>query len=126
MTGTESVLSDRVADDERRFIEQHGHVNEIAVGTILEYDDWQWALVCEVAADRDEPKFGFILLDEVGDHIIAQLGGAIGCREHYETVAHLRDSEHEHWTSVNYVLHNDVWQVLGPIHPEYREVADAN
>lgn len=114
-------MNELEAADEKAFVERHGHVNEIAVGTVLEYDDWQWALVTEVASDREEPMFGFILLDEVGDHIIKDLVSAVGCREHYEVVKHLRGGMHEYWTPVDYVVSDEVWAVLGPIHPDYRE-----
>ena len=105
---------------EQAFVERHGHVNEIAVGTLLEYDGWQWALVSEFAMDREKPKVGFILLDEVADYVHQRLEEAEGCRQHYHAVKHLCDSEHEYWTDVEYVITDDVWSVLGPIHPEYR------
>jgi hypothetical protein len=107
--------------EEQNFVERHGHVNEITVGTVLEYDGWQWALVTEVAQDRDEPKFGFILLDEVGDHIVQRLETCDGCRQHYEAVEHLRGGEHEFWSPVEYVVEDDIWAVLGPVHPDFRE-----
>lgn len=106
---------------ERRFVERHGHVNEIAVGTVLEYDDWQWALVSEIATDRDEEMFGFILLDELDDDVTLRLEKANGCKQHYEAVREFRDTGHEYWTSVEYVLEDDIWKVLGPIHPNFRE-----
>ncbi len=122
--GTERTalwLEDRNDRAEESFVEQHGHVNEITVGTVLEYDDWQWALVSELAMDRDEPKIGFILLDEVDDYVLQRLEAANGCRQHYEAVRHLCGGEHEYWTDVDYVLNDDVWAVLGPIHPEFRD-----
>ncbi|RLM32642.1 hypothetical protein [Haloarcula sp. Atlit-120R] len=108
-------------DAEQRFVECHGHVNEIAVGTVLEYDGWQWAVVTELAADRDEPMFGFVLVDELGDAIIKRLEKAGGCRQHYEAVKHLRDGDHEYWTPVDYVVTDDIWTVRGPVHPGHRD-----
>lgn len=120
-TGQSSDGMDRFEErEEQTFVKRHGHVNEVTVGTVLEYDDWQWALVTELAVDREEPKLGFILLDEVGDHIVQQLETANGCRQHYEVVEHLCGGEHEYWASVEYVLENDIWSVLGPVHPEFR------
>jgi hypothetical protein len=112
-------LQDRNLDAERRFVERHGHVDEITVGTILEYDGWQWALVTALATDRDEPMIGFVLLDQVPDHH-QRLEEADGCRQHYKAVEHLRDGDHEFWTPVEYVREDDIWSVLGPIHPEFR------
>jgi len=106
---------------EQHFVERHGHVNEITVGTVLEYDDWQWALVTELAVDRDEPKIGFILLDEVGDHIVKRLETCNGCQQHYNAVKHLCGGEHEYWTPVEYVVKDDIWTVLGPVHPDFRD-----
>lgn len=113
-------LEDRSDHAEDVFVERHGHVNEITVGTVLEYDDWQWALVTELATDRDEPKVGFILLDEVADYVHQRLEAASGCRQHYMAVEHLCGGEHEYWAPVDYVLNDDVWEVLGPIHPGFR------
>lgn len=110
-----------LGDEEQAFVQQHGHVNEISVGTVLEYDDWQWAIVSELAADREEPKFGFILLDELGDDVVKRLEPAHGCRQHYEAVKEYRDTEHEYWTPVDYVVEDDIWKVLGPVHPDYRD-----
>jgi len=106
---------------EQEFVERHGHVNEITVGTVLEYDDWQWALVTELGVDRDEPKVGFILLDDVGDHIVKRLESCDGCRQHYNAVEHLRGGDHEFWTPVEYIIEDDIWSVLGPIHPDFRD-----
>lgn len=106
---------------ERQFVERHDHVDEITVGTILEYDDWQWALVSELALDRDEPMVDFVLLDEVDDFVVQRLEAADGCRQHYAAVEHLRGGEHEYWAPVDYVLTDDVWNVLGPTHPEFRD-----
>lgn len=107
-------------DAERRFVERKGHVNEITAGTVLEYDGWQWALVSELAMDRDDPKIGFILLDDLGDNIIKRLEPADGCQQHFAAVEHLRGTEHEYWTDVEYVLEDEVWDVRGPIHPDFR------
>jgi hypothetical protein len=109
------------ADAERRFLDRHGHVEEIAVGTVLEYDDWQWAIVSEIADDREEPKFGFILLDQTGDDIIKRLEKAHGCHQYYAAVEHLRGSHHEYWTAIEYVVEDDIWTVLGPVHPDHRD-----
>lgn len=110
-----------IEDAEKEFVEEHGHVGEIAVGTVLEYDDWQWAVVSEIADDRDEPMVGFILLDELDDEVIERLEPAYGCRQHYRAVQEFRDTEHEYWTSVDYLVEDDIWQVLGPVHPDYRD-----
>ena len=119
-------LGDRDDSAELEFADRHGSVGDgITVGTVLEYDNWQWALVSELALDLDVPKIGFILLDELNDSIIKRLESADGCRQHYATVEHLRHSEHEYWTSVEYVLENDVWAVLGPIHPDYRKAGSS-
>ena len=111
---------------EREFVERHGHVNEITAGTVLEYDGWQWALVTELDVDREEPKIGFILMDEVGDHIVQHLEQCDGCRQHYNAVEHLRGGDHEYWAPVEYVLEDDIWSVLGPIHPDFREGGDGD
>lgn len=66
----------RKRDDnsEREFVEENGYVGDgITAGTILEYDDWQWVLVSELALDRYDPKIGFIPLDELDDDIIHSL-----------------------------------------------------
>jgi len=114
----------RNAHLEEEFVERHGHVNEIAVGTVLEYDDWQWCVVSEIASDRDEPMFGFILVDEVSDDIIKRLEQANGCRQHYEAVQHLRDTDDERWAPVEYILTDDIWTVLAPVHPDHRTGSD--
>lgn len=108
-------------DEERSFVERHGNVNEITAGTILEYDDWQWAVVTELAVDRETPKVGFVLLDELDDRITDRMEQANGCRQHYSAVKHLRGGEHEYWTTTEYVTEDDIWTVLGPIHPEFRD-----
>ncbi|MFP8891854.1 hypothetical protein ACLI4U_19090 (plasmid) [Natrialbaceae archaeon A-CW2] len=107
--------------EEQRFVEQHGNVDEITVGTVLEYDGWQWAVISEIAADREVPKFGFILLDQVGDEITQRLEKAHGCYQHYAAVEHLRGSHHEYWAPVEYVTTEDIWTVLGPVHPDHRD-----
>jgi hypothetical protein len=106
---------------EQHFVKRHGQVNEITVGTVLEYDDWQWALVTELAVDRDQPKIGFIILDGVGDHIVKCLETCNGCQQHYNAVKHLSGGEHEYWTPVEYVVKDDIWTVLGPVHPDFRD-----
>jgi hypothetical protein len=121
MSESEAWRHDRDDVLESNFTDRHGHVNEITAGTVLEYDDWQWALVTELAMDRDEPMLGFILLDKVEDHIVKRLEEADGCRQHYEAVEHLRDGEHEYWAPVEYIVEDDIWSVLGPVHPNFRD-----
>lgn len=106
---------------EEAFVNSHGHVGEIAVGTVLEYDDWQWALVSDIATDRDEDMVGFIPLDDLDDDITLRLEKADGCRQHYEAVREFRGTGHEYWTTVEYVLEDDIWTVLGPVHPDFRD-----
>jgi hypothetical protein len=126
MNTTEQAVwqHDRADGLESTFVNTHGHVNEVAVGTVLEYDDWQWAVVSEFAMGRDEAKVGFILVDELGDDIVKRLEAASGCRQHYKAVEHLRGGDHEYWTPVEYVLEDDIWTVLGPVHPDFREEVD--
>jgi len=116
-----SWRGDRSERAEEAFVNSHGHVEEIAVGTVLEYDDWQWALVSEIATDGDEEMVGFILLDKLDDDITLRLEEASGCRQYYEAVREFRGTEHEYWTSVQYVVQDDIWTVLGPVHPDFRE-----
>jgi hypothetical protein len=113
-------------DAERRFVDDHGHVNEITAGTILEYDDWQWAIVTELAQDSEKPMVGFVLLDELSDDVYVRIEEANGCRQHYAAVEEFRDGEHEYWAPVEYVVGDEIWSVLGPIHPEFREEGGEN
>jgi len=120
----QTAVWERTRDDtaEAEFVDRHGHVNKITVGTILEYDGWQWALVTEFATDRDEPMLGFVLLDKVSDYVQQRLESANGCRQHYRAVKHLCGSEHEYWAPIDYITGDEVWNVVGPIHPDYRSV----
>lgn len=115
---------ERDDDAEQAFVEQHGQVGQITVGTILEYDDWQWAMVSELATDRDEPKFGIIPLDKLPDEIHQQIEAAAGCQQHYAAVEHLTGGDNEYWVPVGAVRNFDQWDVLGPIHPEHRDSDD--
>jgi len=106
---------------ERQHIGDYPHVDGITRGTIVEYADWQWALITEIAEDHDPPKFGFILLDDIHDAHIETLESAWGCWEHYVAVQQFRDTEHEYWTDVEFVTESAIWSVRGPIHPDARE-----
>jgi len=98
----------------------HPHADGVTRGTVLEYDGWQWAVVTEVAVDEDPTRIGFVLFDELGDAIVSVLEDASGCTEHYDAVKTYRWSEHEYWTDAEY-LQAEIWEVLGPIHPEERD-----
>ena len=97
------------------------HVDGLARGTVVEYDDWQWGVVTEIAEETDPTKVGFVLVDELGDWVVRDLEEARGCWEHYEAVRTFRDGEHEYWTSAEYIQKDDMWEVLGPIHPDARD-----
>lgn len=118
MTDRHAKAIDR-ADREELRIGDYPHIDGITRGTIVEYDDWQWTLISEIAEDHD--KFGFIFLDNLDDSYIKKLESAWGCWEHYQAVEVFRDSEHEYWTDIDYVVDDDMWEVLGPIHPDVRE-----
>ncbi|WP_135535396.1 hypothetical protein [Halostella pelagica] len=98
----------------------HPHADGVTRGTVLEYDGWQWGVVTEVAVDEDPAQIGFVLLDELGDAIAPVLEAASGCAEHYDAVKAYRRSEHEYWTDAEY-LQAEIWEVLGPIHPQERD-----
>lgn len=119
MTEQSTDATKRQREEQRR-IGDNPHVEGIARGTVIEYDDWQWAVVTEVADDNDPPKFGFVLLDELGDAVVSVLESAWGCAEHYDAVKAYRWSDHEYWTDISYVVEDDIWTVLGPIHPDER------
>lgn len=119
--------SDTLGDelDRRRNKEQlevggKPHVDGITRGTVVEYDDWQWGVVTEIATEKEPTKVGFVLLDELGDGVVRVLENAWGCWEHYDAVKAYRWSEHEYWTDAEYILEDDTWNVLGPIHPDER------
>ena len=116
---TANVSSTR-RQKEREKIGDHAHVEGLTRGTIVEYDDWQWAVVSEIATDEDPTKVGFVLLDDLGDSIIGVLESAWGCWEHYEAIEGYRGGEHEYWTDAEYIREDDIWAVLGPIHPDAR------
>ena len=97
------------------------HVDGLARGTVVEYDDWQWGVVTEIAEEKEPTKVGFVLLDELGDGVVRILEDAWGCWEHYDAVKAYRWSEHEYWTDAEYILEDDMWEVLGPTHPDARE-----
>ncbi|SHH66058.1 hypothetical protein [Halobaculum gomorrense] len=110
--------------EERRRIGEHPHVDGITRGTVLEYDGWQWAVVTEIAADHEPPQIGFVLVDELGDEIVAVLESAWGCAEHYDAMQPYRDSEYEYWADIEFVRTDDSWTALGPIHPDARTTTE--
>jgi len=97
------------------------HIDGLTRGTVVEYDGWQWGVVTEIAEEMDPTKVGFVLVDELGDWVVRELEEARGCWEHYEAVRTFRDGEHEYWTSDEYIQDDDMWEVLGPIHPDARD-----
>lgn len=105
---------------ETRKMGHYPHEDGLTRGTIIEYDDWQWGVVTELAVDHDPTRVGFVLLDELGDDVTKRLEDAWGCWEHFEVVRAFRDTEHEYWADIEYVTEDDVWGVIGPIHPEER------
>lgn len=118
---------------EREQIGEHPHLDSLTRGTVIEYDDWQWAVVTEIVVDEDPTMVGFVLLDKLSDSIIRTLESAWGCWEHYEVVEPYRGGEHERWADAEYIMGDDIWAVLGPIHPDARgeregreEVAEAD
>lgn len=118
--------SEEDADKTRRRVEESwvntkDHVDGITVGTVIEYDDWQWGVITEVADDHEPPKFGFVLVDDLDDAIVSVLESAWGCKEHYDGVKQFRWSEHEYWTDIEYVTDDEIWTVLGPVHPDARD-----
>lgn len=114
-------MTQQSADVAERF--DHPHVDGVTRGTVLEYDGWQWAVVTEVAVDQDPTRVGFVLLDELGDVVVSVLEQACGCTEHYDAVKMYRWSEHEYWTDAAY-LQDDIWETLGPIHPDTEQGGD--
>lgn len=107
---------------------KHPHVQGITRGTVIEYDGWQWAVVTEIAEEKDPTMVGFVLVDKLGDNLVRTLESAQGCLEHYEAVKPFRWSDHEYWTSAEYLAKDDIWATLGPVHPDERtdsqEVSD--
>jgi hypothetical protein len=114
---------DRDRDAEDRFLTNEPMLdNGATLGTVLEYDDWQWSVVTEIADAHDPPMVAFVLVDELGDHIVRdRLEPAVGCHQHYAAVAEFRDTEHELWAPVEYIEGDDIWTVLNPVHPDYRD-----
>lgn len=107
--------------EEQRRIGDRPHYDGITRGTVIEYDDWQWAVVTEIDEDYNPAKVGFVLLDELDDSIIEDLERAWGCAEHYDAVSVFRSGEHEYWTDIDYVVEDDIWSVRGPVHPDERD-----
>lgn len=105
---------------EQDHLGDYPHADGLTRGTIIQYDGWQWAVVTEMAVDHEPPRVGFVLLDDLSDEITAQLEDAWGCWEHYKIVRSFRDTEHEWWTDIEYLTTAEVWEVLGPIHPDER------
>ena len=116
--GSESEIDRR--KQERVEISHLPHIDGVTRGTVLEYDDWQWAVVTEIATEKDPTRVGFVLVDELGDSIVTILEDASGCWEHYDAVKAYRWSNHEYWTDADH-LQDDIWSVLGPVHPDARE-----
>jgi len=119
-------MSDDATDADARYQERiimadRPHVDGLTRGTVVEYDGWQWGVVTEIAEETEPTKVGFVLLDEIGDWIVRQLEDADGCAEHYQAVRTFRDGEHEYWTPAEYIRDDDMWEILGPIHPDARE-----
>lgn len=106
---------------EQIIIKDRPHIDGLARGTVVEYDGWQWGVVTEIAEETEPTKVGFVLVDELGDWVVRELEEAHGCAEHYEAVRTFRDGEHEYWTAAEYIQNDDIWKVLGPIHPDARE-----
>lgn len=106
---------------EQRELADDPHVDGLTRGTVIEYDDWQWAVVTELALDRETPRVGFVLVDNLGDAVVQRLESAWGCLEHYDAVAEFRDTKHELWTDLVNVQTDDIWTVLGPVHPNARK-----
>ena len=100
------------------------HIDGLARGTVVEYDGWQWAVVTEIAAEKDPTMVGFVLLDDLGDHVTRALEAATGCQEHFQAVRTFRDGDHEYWTDSQYITEGDAWEILGPIHPEERDAGE--
>jgi len=98
------------------------HIDGITRGTVVEYDGWQWGVVTEIDDEYDPEKVGFVLVDKLDDLIVRVLESASDCEEHYDAVKPYRWSEHEYWTDIEYITEDDIWEVLGPIHPDEREV----
>lgn len=117
---------DQVSDKaDRELTEQlriggHPHFDGVTRGTVIEYDDWQWGVVTEIAQEQEPTMVGFVLIDELGDDVVRILESAWGCWEHYEAVESYRGGEHEYWTDVEYLTNGDIWTVLGPVHPDER------
>lgn len=105
---------------EQQKVGDYPNYDGITRGTVVEYDGWQWAIVTEIDEDYDPAKVGFVLTDELGDDVVVELEGAWGCWEHYKCIRRFRDGHHEYWTDIEYILEDDIWTVLGPIHPDER------
>ena len=126
MSETSAGEISRRREEERR-IGDYPQEQGITRGTVLEYDDWQWAVVTEIAEETEPTKVGFVLVDKIGDSVVRDLESAWGCWEHYEAVEAFRGGEHEYWTDIDYVVGDDIWTVLGPVHPNERStVANTN
>lgn len=105
---------------EKSRIGHRPHIEGIARGTMIEYDDWQWAVVTEIYEDEDPTMVGFVLVDALDDDIVQLLESAWGCWEHYDIIKPFR-GEYEYYTNIDYLTGDDIWTVLGPIHPDARE-----
>jgi len=115
-----AAVSQRRREREQRFLRDRTHVDGMTPGTVVEYDDWQWGIITEIDEDYEPAKVGFVLLDELSDDIIDELEPAWGCAEHYAVIEEFRGGEHEYWTDVDYIPEDDIWTVLGAIHPDER------
>jgi len=92
----------------------------ITRGTVLGYDDQEWAVVTEINPEMEPTRVGFVVLDGLGDDVMATLESAWGCAEHFDAVRRYRGGEHEYWTGAASIVDGEVWSVRGPIHPEAR------
>ena len=120
-TTDESLKNDADRRQQEQIImDDRPHIDGLARGTVVEYDDWQWGVVTEVAEEMDPTKVGFVLVDELGGNVVRDLEEAWGCWEHYEAVMYFRDTEHEYWTTARYIENDDIWTILGPVHPDVR------
>lgn len=108
--------------EERERIGDYPQYDGLTRGTVIEYDDWQWGVVTEIDEGYEPAKVGFVLVDELNDAAVRGLEFAWGCAEHFDEVSIYRWSEHEYWTDIEYITENDIWEVLGPVHPDEREV----
>jgi hypothetical protein len=90
----------------------------MTLGSVIEHrDTGGWGLVTDI---RDDGRVRFLNLEEVPDADIATLEEANGCVEHARIGRGIA-ARHD---GVEYHAPPEVFDVLGPVHPEYQRGPD--